>query len=68
MFLFIFQISAELGDDSDDEAAGDGYYTAKSSKKKEKKRQEREAQRQVPQTFKHLPTSLQKLIVLNFIT
>ncbi|KZV20950.1 DDRGK domain-containing protein 1 [Dorcoceras hygrometricum] len=33
-------------DGSDDEPAGDGYYTAKVSKKKEKKRQEREAQRQ----------------------
>lgn len=37
-------------DGSDDEPAGDGYYTAKVSKKKEKKRQEREAQRQVDET------------------
>lgn len=37
-------------DGSDDEPAGDGYYTAKVSKKKEKKRQEREAQRQADET------------------
>lgn len=37
-------------DGSDDERAGDGYYTAKVSKKKEKKRQEREAQRQGDET------------------
>lgn len=39
-------VNAESVDESDDEAAADGFE-AKASKKKEKRRQEREAQRQV---------------------